>query len=190
MIKEIEKSKGKSVLDSLLDEIPPKDMERTAERMRLAGRIADLMGEAGYTKKRFADLMGKEASVISKWLSGTHNFTIDTLSDISFELGISMTALFEERKPVVTERKHLSIPAVSSGIHAFWGGSDVISWPIMPDIGFMALDFSSYISEIKKPISEHFLIAVDEPMKIFADCIVHKAKASVRGDKLIIDGHE
>ena len=30
--------------------------------------------------------MGKQPSEVSKWLSGNHNFTIDTLSDIGYYL--------------------------------------------------------------------------------------------------------
>ncbi|WP_081618586.1 helix-turn-helix domain-containing protein [Segatella paludivivens] len=35
-------------------------------------------------------MMGKNATVVSEWLSGDRNFTIDTLTDISVELGISL----------------------------------------------------------------------------------------------------
>ncbi len=53
--------------------------------------------------------MGKEASVISKWLSGTHNFTTDTLSDISDCLGVSMVQLFEEKVSPVVFKTHFAV---------------------------------------------------------------------------------
>ncbi|MBO5834552.1 MAG: helix-turn-helix transcriptional regulator [Bacteroidales bacterium] len=59
-------------------------------RMRLAIKIADAIAQSGLTQKEFAERMNKKPSEISKWLSGTHNFTIDTLYDISRELGITL----------------------------------------------------------------------------------------------------
>ena len=64
--------------------------EKTAMRMRLAITIADAIAQSGFTQKEFAERMNKKPSEISKWLSGTHNFTIDTLYDISRELGITL----------------------------------------------------------------------------------------------------
>lgn len=64
--------------------------EKTAMRMRLAIKIADAIAQSGFTQKEFAERMNKKPSEISKWLSGTHNFTIDTLYDISRELGITL----------------------------------------------------------------------------------------------------
>lgn len=43
--------------------------------MMLAANIADDMQIACLSKKQFADKMGKNPSEITKWLSGTHNFT-------------------------------------------------------------------------------------------------------------------
>lgn len=64
--------------------------EKTAMRMRLAIKIADAIAQSGLTQKEFAERLNKKPSEISKWLSGTHNFTIDTLYDISRELGITL----------------------------------------------------------------------------------------------------
>ena len=64
--------------------------EKTAMRMRLAIKIADAIAQSGFTQKEFAERLNKKPSEISKWLSGTHNFTIDTLYDISRELGITL----------------------------------------------------------------------------------------------------
>ncbi len=61
--------------------------EKTARKMRIAVRIADEMGRKGIGKKELADKMNKRPSEITKWLSGTHNFTLDTISEISMALG-------------------------------------------------------------------------------------------------------
>lgn len=38
------------------------------------------MHEAGYSKKQFAEKLGRRPSEVTKWLSGEHNFTIATLA--------------------------------------------------------------------------------------------------------------
>lgn len=89
-----------SVLDDLIGQISTKEFEETAHLMKLAARIWELVEDRNLNKRRFAALMGKEPSVISKWLSGTHNFTQTTLFDICRKLEVSMAALYEEKKPM------------------------------------------------------------------------------------------
>jgi transcriptional regulator with XRE-family HTH domain len=114
MIKNSKEEKTGSVIDDLLNEIPEKKMKKVAACMRLAARIADLMAGAGYSKSSFAALLGKEPSVITKWLSGTHNFTYETLLDITMALDVEMAALHEEKKPEVVEVAHVAITGVRS----------------------------------------------------------------------------
>lgn len=80
------------LLKSLLDE-NSKHYRMVERRMRLAGFIADLIEEKGWTKGEFARRMGKQPSVISKWLSGTHNFTIETLWEIEEIIGIKIISM-------------------------------------------------------------------------------------------------
>ena len=72
---------------------------RTETRMLLAARIEDALKAKAISKKQFADLMGRQPSVITKWLSGGHNFTVDTLTDIQRVLGIKL--LVVETPPAV-----------------------------------------------------------------------------------------
>lgn len=89
-----------SLIDQLLDSITPEEQHRTDNRMLLAVRIADVMQEKGISQTQLAQKLGKSHSVITKWLSGTHNFTSDTLSDIECALGISLFQ-FVEQQPIV-----------------------------------------------------------------------------------------
>lgn len=74
-----------------------KNYEIVATRMRTAANIADAMAVVGMTNADLARKMGKSPSEITKWLSGTHNFTIDSLTEISDALGIEITT---SREPV------------------------------------------------------------------------------------------
>ncbi|WP_162996986.1 helix-turn-helix domain-containing protein [Mucilaginibacter kameinonensis] len=113
MMKIEKKSKRDSIIDDVLDSVSPIDDRKIEHRLLLAARIADLIAEKGYSKKQFADLMDKEPSVISKWLGGTHNFTQDTLSEISFRLGISMVDFYQERQNPVVFRSTFDVTQVT-----------------------------------------------------------------------------
>lgn len=81
MNKPAEKFKS-DLLEELLTEITPREQEKTDKRMMLAARIDEARIRKGWSKKELADKMGRRPSEITKWLSGTHNFTTDTLFDL------------------------------------------------------------------------------------------------------------
>jgi len=72
------------------------DYDKTANRMRLAARIADLLVQKGWNQNQLAEAMSKRPSEISKWLSGTHNFTLDTLTEIGLALRVSVGELVSD----------------------------------------------------------------------------------------------
>ena len=49
----------------------------------IADRIDCILKRKGMTQKELAAKMGKRESEISKWLTGRHNFTTNTISGIS-----------------------------------------------------------------------------------------------------------
>jgi transcriptional regulator with XRE-family HTH domain len=81
------------ILDNLLAEITPEQQARTDRKMRIASIIDDAMKAKGFGKKQFADKVGRKPSEITKWLSGTHNFTIETIADIERVLGVRILNL-------------------------------------------------------------------------------------------------
>jgi ribosome-binding protein aMBF1 (putative translation factor) len=72
--------------------ITPERREQSKKRMLLAARIDDKIRERGLSNQEFAFMMGKKPSEISKWLSGTHNFTTETLWEIERVLNIQLVA--------------------------------------------------------------------------------------------------
>lgn len=74
---------NKSSLEKILEEITPEQQARTDVKMLLAARIADAMEAKGWNNKMLMEALGKKnPSEITRWLSGTHNFTVDTLADL------------------------------------------------------------------------------------------------------------
>lgn len=64
--------------------------DRTRAEFNLSFEIADridaVLKHKGMSQKDLALKMGKRESEISKWLTGRHNFTTNTLADISLAL--------------------------------------------------------------------------------------------------------
>lgn len=54
----------------------------------IVDRIHNILEAKGLKQKDLANMLGKNESEISKWMRGTHNFTIDTISSIEEALGI------------------------------------------------------------------------------------------------------
>ena len=80
--------KATGVLAELLANIDERELVKTRKRMMLAAKIDEAVKRCGYNQKQFACIMKKSPTVISEWLSGERNFTIDTLVDIEEALGI------------------------------------------------------------------------------------------------------
>ena len=72
--------------------ITPERREQSKKRMLLAARIDDKIRDRGLSNQEFAFMIGKKPSEISKWLSGTHNFTTETLWEIERVLNIQLVA--------------------------------------------------------------------------------------------------
>ena len=56
----------------------------------ISDKIAYALEEKGLTQKMFAKQIGKTETEVSRWLSGTHNFTLRTIAKISSVLGMDI----------------------------------------------------------------------------------------------------
>lgn len=99
-----------NLIGDLLNELSSEESEKIKNRMVLAAKIEDKMKNLGIKKSVFAKLIGKQPSVITKWFSGTHNFTVDTLWDIERVLEMKLVNLEEEK----TESKTVLKTTVTS----------------------------------------------------------------------------
>jgi transcriptional regulator with XRE-family HTH domain len=100
-------------LQGLLNEITPLEMEQSRLKMQLAARIEDCMIAKGWNKSQFADKVGKNPSEITKWLSGTQNFTVDVLTEIAHTLGIELSTLFEKRQVQVIYNRRFVVKSIA-----------------------------------------------------------------------------
>ena len=70
-------------LKEMLDDIPPREREAYRISSAIARRLGELMKQNGLTNKELAEGLGKRPNEVTRWLSGTHNFTIATLAMLS-----------------------------------------------------------------------------------------------------------
>lgn len=89
------------ILDELLSEITPREQEKTDKRMMLAVKIEKAMRAKRWKKGDLAREMKKQPSIITRWLSGTHNFEVDTLFDLEYHLGIKLVIVEEKQREQV-----------------------------------------------------------------------------------------
>jgi transcriptional regulator with XRE-family HTH domain len=101
-----------SKLQELFSEVTPLEMEQTKTKMQLAARIEDLMRSNGWNKSQFAEKVNKNPSEITKWFSGTQNFTTDVLTEIAYALGVDIATLFGKKQVQVIYRKEIVVRSI------------------------------------------------------------------------------
>ena len=84
------------IIDSILDSIDNVNACKVETKIIIAAQIDIGMIASGLDKNKFAKLMKQDVSVITTWLSGTHNFSIDTIIDIEQVLDIQIININEK----------------------------------------------------------------------------------------------
>lgn len=103
------------LIKKLMADAPLLERSKNKTRVEIACRIDDLIKEKHYKSySEFALKVGKHQSEITKWVSGSHNFTIDTLTEIAFALNIELAELFSEHKPKVVYRTRVEVIAIQT----------------------------------------------------------------------------
>jgi len=101
-----------SIIDEIFESISPKEEKRIKSKMILAAKIEDAMKSKGWNRTKLLKATGqKNASVATKWFSGTHNFTHDTLFNIQEALGIDLLNTNETTEEVVV-KYHIVVDSV------------------------------------------------------------------------------
>lgn len=77
----------RSIIEERRRKVNPEARRMVDLSFRIVDRIHEILKEKGLKQKDLALRLGKNESEISKWMRGTHNFTIDTLVSIENVLG-------------------------------------------------------------------------------------------------------
>ena len=80
-------NKAAQLFHQILDETPESLKAEIDLSFAVADRIDTLLKRKCMTQKELARLTHTSEAAVSKWLSGTHNFTFSTIGKISAALG-------------------------------------------------------------------------------------------------------
>lgn len=90
----------------ILRRTPPIRKAQIRTKMSIAARLDDALIAKGWTDAEFAKKMGqKNKKIIAKWLSGTHNFTLDLLVKLEQVLDVQLLITEANNKPDTRERE-------------------------------------------------------------------------------------
>ena len=67
---------------------------------QIVDRIHEILSSKGLKQKDLAALLGKSEAEVSKWMRGTHNFTIDTLISIEQALNAPILTVVGKKEPM------------------------------------------------------------------------------------------
>ena len=76
--------------------VNPETRERVALSFQIVDRIHEILVQRNLRQKDLAQMLGKSEAEISKWMRGTHNFTIDTVVAIEEALQAPVLQVYHE----------------------------------------------------------------------------------------------
>lgn len=74
--------KKSSIIEARRKLVNPVVRQRVELSFQIVDRIHEILESKGLKQKDLAMMLGKKEAEISKWMRGTHNFTIETLASI------------------------------------------------------------------------------------------------------------
>ena len=78
---------GRKLFRQIVDETPAELKTQLRFSDSIAEKIEGILKERGMSQRELARNTGKTEAEVSRWLGGTHNFTLRTLAKISNVLG-------------------------------------------------------------------------------------------------------
>ena len=106
-------NKARVVLSPLishtLEALDPIKSKQIENQMEISARIDDVMRAKNISKSELALKLSKHPSEITKWLSGTHNFTIDTISMLEVALNERLLTKVESTPIIVNYTRNIKI---------------------------------------------------------------------------------
>ena len=82
--------------------------------MTLGEKLYTLRAKRNMTQEQLAEKLGVGQSMISKYESGTYNWSIRSLSEVSSKLGLDLTLSIDEKE--MTPKLGEGIPSINSDV--------------------------------------------------------------------------
>lgn len=84
-------------LEKAISSIAPAIRKEVGFSFDIAKRIGEILASKHWSQADLARATGKKTSLVSRWLSGTHNFTIQTIADIEAATGSTVISVKKAR---------------------------------------------------------------------------------------------
>ena len=94
--------KRSSIIEARRKQVNPLIRQDVDLSFQIVDRIHEILQAKGLKQKDLALLLGKKEAEISKWMRGTHNFTIDTLVSIEQALGAPILRVIHQKDVIHT----------------------------------------------------------------------------------------
>lgn len=78
--------------ETLASKITSHDRRFIRKALDISEQVHEILDMKSMSQKAFAQLLGKKESEVSKWLSGIHNLTIDSITKMEDVLGCDIIA--------------------------------------------------------------------------------------------------
>ena len=88
--------KRSKIIEERRRHVNPEVRERVSLSFQIVDRIHQILAERNLRQKDLALMLGKSEAEISKWMRGTHNFTIDTVVAIEEALQAPVLQVYHE----------------------------------------------------------------------------------------------
>lgn len=98
-----------------LEQVRPAIRKEVSYSFDIAKRINDILERKRCSQADLARATGKKTSLVCRWLSGTHNFTIRTIAEIEAALGEDIISVKQNHR-ILSRRKPYSIEEIRSMI--------------------------------------------------------------------------
>ena len=92
--------KWSKIIEERRRQVSPEVRERVSLSFQIVDRIHEILVERSLRQKDLALMLGKSEAEISKWMRGTHNFTIDTVVAIEEALQAPVLQVYHEVETV------------------------------------------------------------------------------------------
>ena len=77
-------------MEECLQQISPEIKAEVDFSIKISKRLFDVMEKLGLTQRELARMLDKNETEISRWMQGTHNFTLQTIQKIESTLGMKI----------------------------------------------------------------------------------------------------
>jgi transcriptional regulator with XRE-family HTH domain len=77
-----------NILDTWLETNKNPEIDKLVERnLAIAVKVQSILDNRGIKQKKFAEMLNKKPSEVSKWLTGLHNLTLKSITKMEVALG-------------------------------------------------------------------------------------------------------